>query len=131
MRACKNAPTRRGLGGRRLMVFLKRTYLVEQDARAVRTKAAKTFRTYFLPIGGPALNILAAWVDELTHEHLRGAADPLFPATAMGINADGAFVPAGLAQHGWASSDPVREIARAIPLTPSAPGGAGALDSGS
>jgi integrase len=85
---------------------------VEQDARVVQTKAAKTFRTYFLPIGGPALDILAAWVEELTQEHLRGAADPLFPSTEMGIDADDAFVPAGLAQHGWASSDPIREIVR-------------------
>lgn len=84
---------------------------VEQDARTVRTKAAKTFRTYFMPVDDGALAILAAWVEEL-RAILWGPDDPLFPATKMGLGPDGAFAPAGLARHGWASSEPVREIFR-------------------
>ena len=42
---------------------------VEQDARTVRTKFAKTFRTWLLPIGGAALAIFTAWVAELEHDH--------------------------------------------------------------
>lgn len=83
---------------------------VEQDARAVRTKFAKTFRTYFMPIGGDALTIVRDWTEELRRDHLRGPADPLFPATAMGLGATGGFVPVGLARHGWATTGPIRDV---------------------
>ena len=85
---------------------------VEQDARAVRTKAAKTFRTYFMPVDKGALAIVADWTEELARDHLWGPDDPLFPATEMGLAADGSFTPLGLARRGWASSEPVREIFR-------------------
>lgn len=85
---------------------------VFQDGRDVRTKFAKSFPTFFMPIGGRALEIFEAWVLELTREHLKGPADPLFPATAMGLGENGGFIPTGLAAHGWSSSDPVRAIFR-------------------
>jgi integrase len=85
---------------------------VFQDARDVRTKFAKSFPTYFMPIGGKALEIVELWLAELTGEHLKGPSDPLFPATAMGLSEAGGFSPVGLAPHGWATSDPVREIFR-------------------
>ena len=85
---------------------------VEQDARAVRTKAAKTFRTYFMPVDKGALAIVADWTQELARDHLWGPDDPLFPATEMGLAPDGGFSPVGLARRGWASSEPVREIFR-------------------
>ena len=85
---------------------------VEQDARAVRTKAAKSFRTYFMPVDEGALAIVAAWVEELGRNHLWGPNEPLFPATAMGLDEEGGFVPVGLARRGWATSDPVREVFR-------------------
>lgn len=83
---------------------------VEQDARTVRTKAGKTFRTYFMPVDENALSIVASWVNELMGSHLWADADPLFPATEMGLSADGTFSPLGLARQGWGSSGPVREI---------------------
>jgi len=83
---------------------------VEQDARVVKTKFAKTFRTFFLPIGGEANAIFDAWVRELAQDHLWGPADPLFPATEMGLSDVGGFQPAGLSRRGWASSEPIREI---------------------
>jgi integrase len=43
---------------------------------------------------------------------LFGPDDPLFPATAMGLDANGAFVPTGLTRHGWASTGPIREVFR-------------------
>ena len=85
---------------------------VEQDARSVRTKAAKTFRTYFMPVDMDALAIVAEWVDELGRDHLWGPDDPLFPATEMGLAPDGSFAPVGLSRRGWASSEPVRDIYR-------------------
>jgi integrase len=83
---------------------------VDQDARTVRTKAAKTFRTYFMPVDDTAPSIVAQWVDELTSEHLWGPADPLFPKTQMGLDADRGFVPVGITREPWASGDRAREI---------------------
>jgi integrase len=85
---------------------------VDQDARAVRTKAAKTFRTYLMPVDDRALNIVGEWVDELGRDHLWGPSDPLFPATKLGLGRDGGFVPVGLARRGWVSTEPVRDIFR-------------------
>ena len=57
---------------------------VEQDARTVRTKFAKTFRTYFMPIGGDALAIFADWIARA------GARSPLGPRrSAVPGNANG------------------------------------------
>lgn len=85
---------------------------VEQDARTVATKFAKTFRTVFMPVCEGALEIVMEWVKELRDVHLFGPDDPLFPATAMGIGEGGGFQPQGLARHGWASSGPIRDAFR-------------------
>lgn len=85
---------------------------VEQDARTVRTKFAKTFRTYFMPVSETALAIARAWIEERRGEHLAGSADPLFPATAMGLDEAGGFAPAGLAPQGCATTEPIRAIFR-------------------
>ncbi|WP_294122553.1 site-specific integrase, partial [Sphingomonas sp.] len=74
--------------------------LVEQDARTVRTKFAKTFPTWFMPIGSDALAIFTAWVGELERDHLWGRDDPLFPATQMALDANGSFTPVGLLRSG-------------------------------
>jgi integrase len=86
--------------------------LVEQDARTVNTKFAKTFRTYFMPIGNSALAIVVDWVNELTRDHLWGPTDPLFPSTQMGLNAAGSFAATGITRNGWATSAPLRDIFR-------------------
>lgn len=85
---------------------------VEQDARTVRTKFSKSFRSYFMPVCEGALEIVADWIRELREDELWGPADPLFPATAMGLGDDGAFQPTGLARYGWASTGPVRDVFR-------------------
>lgn len=85
---------------------------VEHDARTVRTKFAKTFRTYFMPVCNGALEIVADWVRELRDEQLFGLSEPLFPATVMGVGDDGAFQPVGLVREGWASTGPVRDVFR-------------------
>ena len=59
-----------------------------------------------------ALGLIAAWVEELTRDYLRGPNDPLFPATEMGLGAEGGFVPVGLSRRGWATSGPVRDVFR-------------------
>lgn len=85
---------------------------VEQDARSVATKFAKTFRTVFMPVCNGALEVVAEWVAELRDVHLCGPDDPLFPATAMELGEHGGFQPQGLARHGWASSGPIRDVFR-------------------
>ncbi|WP_298282714.1 site-specific integrase, partial [Novosphingobium sp.] len=85
---------------------------VEQDARTVATKFAKTFRTVFMPVCDGALDIVAEWVMELRDVQLSGPDDPLFPATEMGLGETGGFQPQGLARHGWASSGPIRDVFR-------------------
>lgn len=88
---------------------------VEQDARTVNTKFAKTFRTYFMPIGTSEggldpMAIMGGWIDELQRDHLWGPADPLFPATLMGLDPAGGFTATGIARHGWATTGPIREV---------------------
>ena len=85
---------------------------VEQDARTVATKFAKSFRTVFMPVCDGALDIVTAWIAELREHHLWGPDDPLFPATAMGLDQAGGFQPQGLARNGWASSGPIRDLFR-------------------
>lgn len=83
---------------------------VDHDARTVATKFSKTFRTVFMPVCDGALDIVTDWVNELRERHHRGADDPLFPSTEMGLDEHGSFQPQGLARHGWTSSGPVRDV---------------------
>lgn len=85
---------------------------VDQDARTVRTKFAKTFRTYFMPVSERALGVFADWHGELSADTARGPDDALFPSTAVAIDQGGGFAPVGLHSHGWSTSEPVREVFR-------------------
>ncbi len=85
---------------------------VEQDARTVRTKFAKTFRTWFLPIGGAAFAIFTAWVAELERDHNWGRDDPLFPPTQTGLDENGCFCAAGLSRSGWSTTQPINAVFR-------------------
>jgi integrase len=82
---------------------------VDQDARHVRTKGGKTFRTFFLPWVETALEIVAEWTQELATDQLWGPGDPLFPPTVNLTSKGSGFEPAGLSRNPWASSEPVRE----------------------
>ena len=56
---------------------------VDQDAREVKTKFAKTFRTFFFPVGDEVREIVADWVKYLREMKLWGDDEPLFPATRI------------------------------------------------
>lgn len=86
--------------------------LVFQDPRAVRTKASKAIRTWFFPIGGPAEEIVSEWISELRNGQHWNEEDPLFPATAIGLNAERQFEAIGLLRSTWSNADPVRKIFR-------------------
>lgn len=85
---------------------------VDQDAREVQTKFAKTFSTWFFPVEGEAVQIVADWLAHLRQNLLWSEGDPLFPATRMATGADGAFVASGLERTSWKTAEPVRRIFR-------------------
>ena len=85
---------------------------VDQDARDVRTKAGKTFSTWFFPVGGDALAIVQGWCQHLRTGLLWGDDDPLFPATQIGLDDGGGFVAVGLRRDVWSNAGPVRAIFR-------------------
>jgi len=87
--------------------------VVHQDARDVRTKASKSFSTWFFPVGGNALQIFADWCDHLRGNLHWGNDDPLFPKTEIGLGENGGFAPIGLARDGWKSAGPIRDIFKA------------------
>ena len=84
--------------------------LVEQDARQVRTKASKTFTTWFFPVGEIYRQIVADWVEYLRKQKLWGLDDPLFPRTRVDPNTNREFAAAGLAREHWSSAAPIRGI---------------------
>jgi integrase len=86
--------------------------LVEHDARTVRSKFAKTFSTWFMPVGGDELGIFTDWVRELERDHLWGRDDPLFPATQMGLDLNNGFTPVGILRSGWRTTQPINAIFR-------------------
>lgn len=85
---------------------------LEQDARDVRTKRAKTFTTWFFPVGEDALEAVTAWVTELKAALLFGPDDPLFPTTALGLDANGMFMATGVERRFWTSAAPIRSLFR-------------------
>jgi integrase len=87
--------------------------VVHQDARDVRTKASKSFRTWFFPVGGDALEIFTDYCQHLRDKLLWGNDDPLFPATLIAIDESGGFAACGLRRENWKSAGPIREIFKA------------------
>jgi len=86
---------------------------VFQDAREVNTKFSKSFVTYFFPVGGNALAILADWIRYLRTERLWGNDDPLFPATHTALGATGQWEAIGIEAKHWSSATPIRALFKA------------------
>jgi integrase len=83
---------------------------IDQDAREVKTKFSKTFRSYFFPVGEDVREILAEWVTYLRNEKLWGNDDPLFPATLVAQGSDKQFGAIGLDRKAWSTTSPIRRI---------------------
>ena len=102
----------------RAMVSLKLKHvdlakaLVNLDAREVETKFSKSFVTYFMPVGDDIRAIFDEWIVTLIKDHLWGPADPLFPATLIGIDNEGSFRAIGLKREHWTTATAVRRIFR-------------------
>jgi integrase len=85
---------------------------IEQDAREVRTKRAKTFTTWFFPIGDEIRQIVVDWVAFLHEQKGFGPDDPLFPKSKVSPGDDLVFRAVGLDRAHWANANPVRAIFR-------------------
>lgn len=82
-----------------------------QDARDVRTKASKSFDTWFFPVGDDVRAIVAEWVDERRRIHRAAEEAALFPASRVGIDATTRrFGVVGLDDKGWSNASPIRSI---------------------
>ncbi|MGI9511153.1 MAG: tyrosine-type recombinase/integrase [Geminicoccaceae bacterium] len=86
--------------------------LVKQDPNEVRTKFSKRIDTFFFPVDDDLIMIVSDWVSYLRDVRLFGNNDPLFPRTAIGQDADGGFVAAGIEAECWATTSPIRAIYR-------------------
>jgi integrase len=84
--------------------------LLEQDARQVCTKRAKTFTTWFFPVGADIQQIVVDWVAFLQTEKRFGPEDPIFPKSHVEPGPDLHFHANGLERAHWANANPVRAI---------------------
>ena len=93
---------------------LKHVDLVEgeifQDAREVKTKAAKTAYTTFYPVAPDVTECFSNWVTHLRETLLFGPDDPLFPQTAIGHQAGTGLVLIGLKRAHWSTAASIRKI---------------------
>ncbi|MEX0943205.1 MAG: site-specific integrase [Pseudomonadales bacterium] len=83
---------------------------VFQDAREVKTKASKTFTTYFFPVGEDIKRIVHDWVIYLKGELLFGNDDPLFPKTSVIRGDSRVFEAAGVKREHWSNATAIRKI---------------------
>jgi integrase len=82
---------------------------LDQDAREVCTKAAKTFTTSFFPVGDEIHRIVVEWVQFLIKEKMFGPDDPLFPATKVAL-VEHKFAAIGLSRTHWSNATPIRRV---------------------
>ena len=82
---------------------------IEQDSREVRTKRAKTFTTWFFPVGDDIRQIVVDWIAFLHKKKGFGPDDPLFPKTGSRLATTST---SARRRTPWANANPVREILR-------------------
>ncbi|MGJ8622766.1 MAG: tyrosine-type recombinase/integrase [Yoonia sp.] len=92
---------------------LKHIDLVEscvyQDAKDVKTKFAKSFTTWFFPVGEIYLQTFSDWVTYLREEALLGPSNALFPKPEMGLK-DGSFAALGLSRENYRNAGKLRAV---------------------
>lgn len=83
---------------------------VFQDAREVKTKASKTFTTWFFPVDEMYENCIRDWVNYLRNDKLFGHDDALFPKPEIGIGESGAFKVLGLSKDVYSNGTTICRI---------------------
>ena len=86
--------------------------LIEQDPREVRTKRAKTFTTWFFPVGDDFRQTVVDWVKFLYEKKGFGPDDPLFPKTKVANGNDLEYRAVSIDREPWSNANRVREIFR-------------------
>ena len=94
-------------------VNIEKSY-VFLDAAEVKTKYAKSFKTYFFPIDKRVTGIFEEWVSELTTVFALNLDAPLFPTANVQPGYEGGFEPIGVKSVHWTSGSPVRQIFRDV-----------------
>jgi len=82
---------------------------LRQDAREMKTKAAKTFTTWFYPVDAIYLANLSEWVTTLLTELLFGPMDALFPKPIVGW-VDGGFTVTGRSKAPYTTAAKIRDV---------------------
>jgi integrase/recombinase XerD len=85
---------------------------IQHDARDVRTKRAKTFTTWFFPVGDDIQAAFFEWLIYLRDARGFGPEDPLFPKTKVAPGDNFEFQAVGLEPAHWSNANPVRGIFR-------------------
>lgn len=85
--------------------------LIYQDARLVKTKAAKTITSYFLTIDPIYEACFVEWVTYLQNDLLFGHDDPVFPRPNMTLGENG-FQVDGLSRDFYANAAKAREVVK-------------------
>jgi integrase len=89
------------------------TLTFHQDSRDVHTKFAKTFDTFFFPVGDEVVAMLEDWISHLIAHKRFGPDDPLFPKQEVGYQSGAGFSNAGLGRENYASDGFVGEVFKA------------------
>lgn len=87
---------------------------IEQDARYVKTKNAKTMVTYFFPVGRFFEEVVSDWIHFLRRDLGCGDDHPLFPKTLVGRGPSGGFGVIGLSRECWRTTTPIRRIFKSM-----------------
>ncbi len=83
--------------------------VINQNGREVRTKASKSFETWFFPVDPIYRAFVEAWFVELTDRHLFGPGDALFPKQKVGV-VDGRFSATGLDPEPYSNAQIVGKV---------------------
>lgn len=94
-------------------VNIEKSY-VFLDASEVKTKYAKSFRTYFVPIDSRVTEIFEKWFSELADIFAFNMDAPLFPCAHVQAGYAGGFEAIGVKSVHWTSGRPVRQIFRDV-----------------
>ena len=86
---------------------------INHDAREVSVKGAKSFPSYFFPVGDDIREIFQGYVDLLRSQLGWGENDPLFPRTRQAVGAAHTFETVGVERAHWNTVDPAQRIWRA------------------
>lgn len=83
---------------------------VYQDGREVRTKASKTFTTFFFPVDAAYRECFCDWVNLLRKNQLFGPDDALFPKARIEVVEGRGFQCVGLGRTGYANASKLNAI---------------------